>query len=1046
MGNQHREKNNNIPELTYSKIIESMINIQKGEEDKKYKARGKENLILGVDVLAYKVMQSFKETNFEDIIDVSFLEHGNNITSTLNFIDSDLENKKIKELIELLRPVVDNLTVSPDKLENYMNFSGNRPMNIGLKSVFAPVKSNVECVSYNVDSKDSILTHDSIEIYQNIENLEADIEKSLIHLFSKDIEDEDELNRIKYKIQNHDYLVNKIKDFIITYRDGHIKRLIEGPLYLDFIRDLINEKEKYFTENDSKAFSLFKTYVDRIKALDKFVQDSIIEEDEDVYKIEYLNSEFDFLRVLKMEDFYDMLPFSGSRTSPLVGARKTSRTEGLEIYGASLKLNGAVQSKSFKTSFEYHYNTLKEASNGVFYKNEKQTERPSKSGSEFKKALIFKYMLLNLEDDNYDALCELKSDLKKYKESEINSKNELISAINDLTKDIVKDVSKIKYQLSLIKDLLTNYLDKNNDVFEKKYTKRFSILKSILPEDIDSNDGVLLENVDVNGSNKKFNILNKYTILLDDEINPDYCVYSYEYDILISSKPIGRLEDRKTIEIGYDTKYQKPFSVVFYPKNSKDIKLTNDIKDALNQLHKELDIEKYGENKPMVYIPYPNIDFFNDEKDRFVYETAYMIAVSIIISELNKKIARLIPGDIDEKIKNKYLYLMILQLTANPESRSGVTFNKMQTFIKKYRKVLASIYSHDYTCEAQGFNVLGNMYKARNGVSSLFSKVYREADFKKPLNKIDKLAIITASSRKVDGSSTSQNESNNIIHGEVITVMQKKKSEKYRISFFEEFADVISKDDLYKEPIVLSDIITRLKSLGYKNIIFLASSPSTSNMIEKKEKTEMYFMNEEVMNTIMKDNEGVNIYPMYMTMSKAHFSKNERDKSNTTIFVAKGKELSSNIKEDYEGIVPLFQLFSGNVIDAKSGFYKQMITYSTIKGIYSDETKKLMGNIDLAEDCQLIDDIRDIMTAIHIIRNDKDESKPNAENKNLFKVMKNNPFDNILPGNNNSNGNCIGVIGNEIYELKGSRNNNKRFSNHKLALCNHISKLVNCEK
>lgn len=1042
MSNEHIEKNSTIPEITYSKIIENTINELKSNNDKtKIKAEG--NNITGIDSLAYKVMKSFKDNDFEDVIDISFDEYGKYITSTLNFANPDTENKKIKELAELLTPIVNDLMVSPSHLQSYTNFSGQRQMNIGLKSTFAPVKSNIEKVTYNQENQNTVLTHDSIEIYQNIENLERDIEQSLIYLFSKGIKDEDELNRIENKIKNPEYLINYIKNFIITYRDGHIKRLIEGPMYMDFVKDMIKEKSDIFSSDDAKAFDIFENYVNRINELDKFVQNSIIEEDEDVYKIEYLNADFDFLKVLKMEDFYDILPFIGVRTSPLAGARKTDRTEGVEIYGASLKLNGAVQAKSFDSSFEYHYHTLLKANEGIFYKNDKETNSPSKNGSEFKKALIFKYMLLNLEDNNYDALSELKKDLEKYKELEINTKKDLIEALNYLTQEMSQDVIKIQGQLNNIKKLLITYLEKdNNKVFTKKYKKRFSILKSILPEDIDSHDGVLLENFKPNDRGQKFNVLNKYTILLDDKISEDYCVYSYEYDITITSKPINRLSYDKTIEVGYELRYQKPFTVVFYPKNSNDENITTNIEKSKDQLHKELNLERYGDKKPLLYISYPNIDCFSNEKERFIYETVYMIVTTIILSELNKKLVDLIPGKADVKIKNKYLYIMIIQMIANPGKGSNIRYNKMQTFIRNYRKTLSSVFSQKYTSETQGFNVLCGMYHARNAVSSLYSKIYREVDFKKKLNNVNKLAIITASSRKIDGTSTSSDDSKNIIHGEVITIRKNKENDKYTVSFFEEFAEPISKEDLYSKPIILSDIISKLKALDYKDVLFLASSPSTSNMIEKKEKTEMYFMNEEVMKTIMNNNEGVNIYPLYMTMSKSHLNIKEKDKGNKNIFVADGREFTPSIKDDFEGIAPLFQLFSGNVVNTDGGFYKQMITYSTIKGIYSDDVKKIMGNNDLINDNRLIEDIQDIMASIHIIRNDKDESKHYGDNSNLYKVMKNNPFDNILPGNNNSNGECIGIVGFESYELKGSKNNNKRFSNHKLALCSYISKII----
>lgn len=1036
MGNEHNEKNSRIPEITYSKIVESIIGELKNN-DEKTNITAKENSIMGIDVLAYKVMKAFKNTDFEDIIDVSFDNYGHIITSTLNFIDTDKECEKMKELVELLKPIVNDLEVAPSKLEDYANFSGMRKFNLGLKSKFEPVKSNIEKVTYNNTVPNKVLHTDNIEIYQNIENIENDIEKALINLYSKDKEDNNELDKIYCRIKNHEYLVNPIKNFIITQRDGHIKRLIEGPMYMDFIKDLIKEKSNMFSEKDIKTFSIFENYVNRINELDKFVQQSIIEEDEDVYKIEYLNSEFDFLNVLKMEKFYDILPFVGDRTSPLSGTRKSDRTEGLEVYGVSLKLNNKVPAKLFDSSFEYHSHTLKQGTKGVFYKNDIETTVPSKTGVEFKKALIFKYMLLHLEDTNYNALSELKKDLEKYKESEINTTKELIEALKYLTKDMFEDYEKIKNQLANIREFLLMYLNIATDKeFSKKYTKRFSILNTILPEDVDSNDGILISSMK-NPEIQEKNILHKYTLLLDDKISEDYCVYSYEYDITITSKPINLLSYDKTIDVSYDLKFQKPFSVIFYPKNSNDKHLTTRVNEAKTELHKEIKTNNSKEQS-FIYIPYPNIDFCINDKERFIYETTYMIVTTLILSELNKKLVSLISGK--ENIKNKLLYIMLIQILANEGKGKDIKYNKMQSFIRNYRKILSSVFSQKYTSETQGFNICREYYCAKNAISSLYSKVYREVDFKRTLNKVNKMAIITVSSRKIDGIKTPE-DSISVIHGEVITVRKNKDNNKYVISSFEEFAEPITKEDLYKKPIILSDIISKLKALDYTDILFLASSPSTSNMIEKKEKTEMYFMNEEVIKTIMKDNNGVNIYPLYLSTSKVHLDLKEKNKANTSIFVADGKEFSPNIQKDYEGIVPVFQLFSGNIVNESNGFYKKMITYSTIKGIYPKEVKSIMSKNSLIEDELLIEDIKDIMIAIHIIRNDKDVSKSKS-NTPSYKVMKNNPFDNILPESNNSNAECIGLIGSEKYQIKGSKNNNKTFLNHKLALCSYLSKIV----
>lgn len=1059
------ENNVDVAKITYGKIIKEIIKVN---SDEKFKIKSNKYHVQNISKLAIQVSKNLKGLSIENVLDTSF---GNadkfEILSTLSFKDAIKENIYFKELGDCLRPIIDELNISPASKDMYYSERSyiKRDYNIGIKSNFSDTNSLLRRIAYKKeDDNNSIVRQDIIEICQDITNIENDIEKSLTKYYTskfKDL-DEDDMEDMLENIKNRDVLVNKIRDFIITYRDGYLKRVIGGPVYLNFIRDIVANYKKSQVGINVKGYELFDVYVSRINNFENFIQESIVNDSDDMYQIEYLNNTLDFIHNIRTQLIYEQLPFSGKITSPLSDTRDKRRSNGHEVYGVSLKRNGKVASKNANSSFEYHIRELNYAVKGK--KPSESNEKVEdiyilkKHGSEFIKALLYKYMLLNLDDPSYDALNVLKDDLIKYKTEGLSTTQKVRVAIGELIDEINKSKNTIMSQLDDIKELLNKCLDKDDTSYTSTFIKKFSLLNAILPKTEDLDDGILLENI---GKKKNYNKLFKYTTLLDKDIDEKYYSYSYDYEITLTSHTLYESKQKEEMKISCDRDFFNPFSIVFYPtlkdlteddKKSSTTIIEKFIKEELMpERNAEGLVNNYEKNGyPTVFIDYCNNDIEN-EVERFIYETAYTIITTVISSLIADKLSYKLPAYIRKckdlnydkerlknfkKLSNKSLYIMPIQLTCNKEYKNKpVNYNKSQSFIRALRKSISSSLSIKYTGSTQGYNIFGSNYKAMNSISSLFNKVHKNVNISSSLKVTEKIAVIVMTSRKHNNSINPNIDNfDSTIYGEVITA-NKNKNNSIKIASFCEFNDYLNKEDLHKKPIVLADIIVELKSRGYKDIVYLAHSPFNATMIEKKDKTEMYFMNEEVIKTMMKDFKDVNIYPLYINECGVHHNRKDRvNNSNNIVYSSSTKGMYQDKNGEYEGIIPLFQLFSGNSVNEnEDNFYSQMVVYSTIKGIYSDEISKNIGSkklLSLLENNEILEDIKSILIAIHIIRNEKNTKSGE------YKPIKNNPYDNIFGDES------VGNLASSSYMIKGHKNEDKKFTTNRFSLVSYITKII----
>ena len=1044
--------------------------------------------VVNVPKLAEQVAKNLNEQPIENILNITNRDGSSNIFSTLAFKDELLESKKIKELKEYLRGVVANLDIHPAPHDLYISNKNKdihwqRDVNLGMNLGNFESKAEINELSSSNSNSDTQVRQDRVEIHIDITNLENDIMNSLVNYYSKKFSylDEDELEYKIECIKNDDSLMKNIRDLVLTYRNGYLKRVIEGPLYLDFINEVLLDKK--MDVDFPNAYKLYSNYRSRVYMFEKFIQNSIVNDGDDLYHLEYLGNTLDFIHYVKTNSVYSCLPFVGViGDASLVDARTSDRMQGAEIYGFHLKRNGEVKSSKSETALAYYctsllakcrrFEKIKSQNTESEFKKiniEKECDL-KKHGKDFIEALMYKYMFVNLEDENYDAIGILKADLLKYKSQKLNKPESIINAIYDLVgTPVYNNREKVKSQMSEIKGIIEGALKNNSKAYEKEYIKKFSLLNAVLPKDEDLSDGILLDCLrqgQVENINK-YNKLFKYITLLDEDLDENCYTYSFDYRIKFRSESFLKPNNTKIVTIKYNTENFNPFNIVFYPTLST-ITGCSEIraKEIMAKFRdNEIRIGECKDGKPCLFIDYDN-DYLRDFDGmecenkkvayKFVYDTAYTFIITTLVSLVSEKLSEKLfesklkqnPNLSKDSIEDmrqieKSIHLMFEQLTFNTENKNKaqsnngikkeneVKFTEAQTFIRKLRKSLAGSVSSNHRSGSQGFNVLSDKYKAQNSINSLFSRVTRTVELHRDIKVLNKTAIIVASARYCD-KGRNRNRENTNLYFEIITV-DKIGDKKINVTSYGEYTKILPKEDLYKNPTILADKVCELEAMGYKDIIYLAKSPYTTTMLEKKDKTEMYFMNEEVIKHMVNNTKNVKIYPLYMNTAKVSIGE-LKNTAGTNIISA--KSICSGLGDELEGIIPLFQVFSDNSVDkSERSFYNESILYSTIRGIYSNEVKSFIRQNELLENYgenNYVYDLQLIMISIHLVRNEK-----YAYGNTNLKTIKNNPFKNILDMSEGVSG-----ISEEEYFVRGSRGLNISYKMNRFALTSYIYKVL----
>lgn len=854
-----------------------------------------------------------------------------NFRKKIKIIDKNI-NKKLKSELFI------NSSESFQNLETYKSNILNNHNNFGLDYNFQNLKLIRGKISTTSDKNNKSnkanerLRVDEATIDINTLKIESDLKENLKKYINKIEEnkqiDEDLKEHLFEELDKGNLKVNNIIKVIDSEALGRIKRSV-SYMYL-----------QYLCEKTNNVY--LKDYTRRFKLLDKFLIDLSNQAENNSIILDY-----DITNILSRGNAFDELPINGIVEGNIFEDK--SQEHKLSKFALKLKLNGNVN----KDGNNINYNS-KNSKSCYRYYTDILLDSKSKLSKRIKIFCIYMFMLKDLGDLYYDPIKDFKN-TKSYieninngyetqKEKFENICKRLVNVLDDKTNidtttklnKMVSELDKIirykvgdidkkgeKYSLNLV--LHTNIIDISkldhmelfkSQEYDIQYLKYVSISEKnceLLDENIFKNDNSLSDKV-MSTTDSNDNLLN---YLISTSVNINIKSYNlYETDEYKETKSLYKIDNLKSVPI------------VMYPASLKEN--NKKYKVVFNEL-----VKKTIYNKKCIYLAtLQDEDILEKEANHYLYRLVYQTLSYMIIENILKLI----------KVKDKKeIFIPIIRYHDKGEKKK---VSKCDKFIREYSKLLSHIFSNEYRCSSQGFDVSKDVSRKgnfiyKNAMASLYSKVpkyFEEVD----MGDLNKMAMIVVTSKKCDNS---YEDSENIttLFGDVI--LFDKKDNKVLCDIHSSFSDNYRDYDLYTNPMILRSKVSSLYEKGYKNILYIAKAPYTSTLnITKKE--DLFFMDEKIINFISKGKNDLVIYPLYYDNFYAiDYKQND---STEALYIEDTEELKSIIKLKSKSSVSVFNLYSGKCVGNNSNEkrYTSVILYQTLCNLY--ENKVLNNNINEA--------------------------------------------------------------------------------------------------
>ncbi|ONI42607.1 hypothetical protein AN396_13575 [Candidatus Epulonipiscium fishelsonii] len=798
---------------------------------------------------------------------------------------------------------VPDINVSNIAKLNRLNNNKFSQYNFGTNYTFPSENFNKSKITFDKNDNIELLRSDCVTIETNLKDLEEQFKSNILKNLEKDLEED--IEEISEEVNKGNFKVSQILNFLDTETLGKVKRTI-GYLYLEHIISGVKHKSEH---NYKYAYN----YVKRFKLLEDYLLKMLQEGNSEITANDEV---INLCEILSDGTAFDSLPFIGKTE----GVFLEEKDENQKIFKLSLrlKLNGMVQNNTLipnASSYVYHLETLKS-----------DCKESIKLKSKIRKFFLYSFMFTNLNDDSFDPT----ENWPKIKD--MLDKKGLDETLNKFVK-VYLAPEKIKV-VEAIKKVLNNEL-KSKTLSSTEYIKNLILYRGILTPNREYehilNKGSIFQELIKEQYGTHYL---KYISILDSDNDLENSLINIPFKITIETKVLSKVQNQEYTTIKYDLSDKLILPIVLYPKTSKSIPVLEQFKDCY----------------------YLRISYGFSEntltEDSFIIKLVlYLTLVYLVIKKILKQL------DIKN---NKDIYVPFLRLHSSNQQN---TAPKVCELVRSISKTLEHVFSVDYRSMSQGFTYDNNKpFIKSNALSSLYNRVNREFELKNL--ELEKSAIIVVTSRVTDGSKHTTQDIK-LILGEVI-LFDKLPNGKIICDSWKTFADYYSNKEIFDKPTVINDIIQELYKKDYKNIVYIAKSPYSSNLDITKKKQNLYFMNEEIFENTVKDKKDLNLYPLYFETYSAIdlYPKNLLE----AFYIDDTQHLDENLINNNWTIRSVLNLYSGKAINIKDTSYKSVIIYSTLQNIYKDSKLNqtiLDGVIKPSNTKKLI---TEILMMLHYIR------------------------------------------------------------------------------
>ncbi len=943
MVNSLEQGDNELVPVDYSDLLEKLLQNLRNQQPFRLSENG-QRLQIDIDTVASQVATSQVQNPLSSSQGVR--------SATINFTAGfrDSFPNKVGEIRDCLRQLLQSSLGENGAIEKFVtslitplqSFQGDATQ-LGFTYNFNNSSSNLQkqklCLDSSRPGSASLLKFHKLtitvrEIDRFPEYLREGLENHIDDRVTFDSEsDRKELHdTVQDKIEDEYSDFNRLKRIVDTETLGKLKK--EAKIrYLEYLRDNIDNK-------DSIGFIYLQDLIRRLRLIEDFINQ---DKADDYYEVNYAGVKINYKDVFSRSEVLDSLPIIPIVTGNLGESTNTNKGERKFICGFKMKFGNPVQALDGREVFDYNLNLLDPES---AEHRQELAKNPNFGAKVLKLAFLYFFVFAcnnpnvdgyNPNDDlNYNPIIPFEKILTDLKGNNEEIKKRLLNAI-------IRGLNeyKVRDKIKVLRELLREFIKTQSILPTRTYPIQISVKRGILENDENRIfNGIFFR--EVVGRNPKECL--RYISIGEAHVEEN-AVCQLPASITIEDIRYFPTEERQQFRMEYDIRGVNALPVMWVPEscmNSYQKYFMGNNKLVLFRYNnRRLDPKGFDANQGFIY--------------RFTISLLAYICLKILLDAANKR-----------------LFVPMVRLHEGDHQNPAPS----EKFIAHLSKALCHLLNENHRCSSQGFRVRGaNHLKVKNGLSSLYSVLPRKFTFTDNLDtpNLDKLAIIIVSSLESDARTGNRNRQGRISNlvGEAIAIARQPDGA-IRLHIIKTFSDNYSNRRLYQDPPILIDTVNNLYQQGYRDFLYIAQAPFTSNLniTQSEDDDRLYFMSPALIKELKGNRDDIKIYPVFF--DKYYVRKAGNPKA-TSFYIQDTNELLNVAQDSAQQAVVFFNLFNGiSVGKGDDRFYNGVISYSTLLNIYPGILDdKYIRSALIDDDSTLKNDILQYLTLFHFSRFEK---------------------------------------------------------------------------
>jgi hypothetical protein len=926
--------------VQYHKILTGLTNVIKNRSDQYFSFTQDKGWIFDIDAIAAYLAQRYPEN------ELLFQPHLKSSYISIHFSDLVAKTEFTNDILKLLAALREGVLKGigkqlhqPDisgaihqlipSIQGFIKTAPQQPTDLryaNLNSKYSLKKQRLHLRKTATDVDPRLKGHKLTIQVDRLKDFAVQITQGVLaYLQTQNDCTEDDLKGVQKELERRQKKetsdLNRLCDAMIEHSLARLQRAAQIR-YLAFLSKGIQE---WNASTSKEALPFLRILQHRLQQLEAYISNP--KRENSFYQVSYQEARINLRALLSRADAFNPLPII-TRVDGLLGeTSELEKAQKIFTFGLKLKLNGPVQIHGGHGQPVFNYYTdLFNPTSALYQERERETSVDKRERQRFLEkmlsvALLYFFVFTQAENDAFDPSEEADHLLDILRGPDEEQKR---AALQKLSEDMQV------YQTTCVEPLrkmLVTFLH-NPKIGLPRYeeTLLLSLQQEILIKDLDS---VLTHHhffqEDWEGNEGKD--LLKYVSVDDDSVGSD---------------AICRLPVTMRFEtIYYDIAAQPPETFLM----SYAISNLGVLPIAFAPYNKNTPDPRLGTFLPERRITFVyrqhDFDFGPSSGKTFLYRFSYMLLSYLVLKLL------LDEGISAARRRSIFLPIACLHTKAEPVDSTQID---TESFLHNYSKVLAHLLAQDYQASSQGFDlrttVQGDQYKLLNALASLYNtlpRLFKPQGNASAASPLEKLAIITVSSRKADLNNQSPKAFSSVIYGDVIG-MERQEDGAILARTLATFAEVSEAAPMHEHPEVIIAQVRSCYQQGYCHFLYVAQAPYTStlHLPSSDARTELYFMNETVLRSMRQVGDDVKVYPIFYDKYSVvkQQGKGGGGQESESLYIDDLSELSNLASDRNKQTVIFLNVFNGQKVgkkdDIESRVYNGVVSYGTLVNMYED--------------------------------------------------------------------------------------------------------------